>query len=315
MRILDTLKIKQTMKRIAQSIFTASMVLVLTMSMWSCKEAPKDQNQETAASEPERYGGLQLYTLRDLMSEDVEGTLAEVAKAGYLNIEAAGYNQGTYYGMEPEAFKALLDKYGLVPVSSHQGSMNYENVLQEIADAKKVGFKYLVIPVPPMGMFTYDRETNSIGMKGGAVALTEAMNNLGKIAKENGVELLYHNHHFEFSTDDDGNHIYNYLVENTNPEYANFEMDLYWVRKAEAQPIDYFEKYPGRFKLWHVKDMDDQGRFAPVGNGHIDFKSMVAKAKESGMEYYFVEQDQTFNETPLEAINISHKALKELGLK
>lgn len=303
------------MKRILLSSSALLLAVAMSVSSWSCKEAPKQSQEATAVEEPAQFGGLQLYTLRDLMSEDIEGTLAEVAKAGYLNIEAAGYSEGKYYGLEPEAFKALLDKYGLVPVSSHQGSINYENALQEIADAKKVGFKYLVIPVPPMGMFTFDRETNSIGMKGGAEALTKVMNDLGKIASENGIQLLYHNHHFEFNNDDEGNFIYDYLVENTNPEFANFEMDLYWVRKAEAQPVDYFEKYPGRFKLWHVKDMDDQGRFAPVGNGHIDFKSIVAKAKESGMEYYFVEQDQTFNETPLEAINISHKALEGLGLK
>lgn len=301
------------MKKTRIISLSIALVSAMSISLISCNEAPK---KETATTQEEtRYGGLQLYTLRDAMGQDVEGTLAEVAKAGYLNIEAAGYSEGKYYGMEPEAFKALLDKYGLVPISSHQGTMNYENIEQEIADAQTVGFKYLVIPVPPMGMFTFDPETRSMGINGGAVALTEAMNAMGKTAAEHGIQLLYHNHHFEFANDDEGNHIYDYLVENSNPEYVNFEMDLYWVRKAEAQPVDYFEKYPGRFKLWHVKDMDDEGRFAPVGNGHIDFKSIVAKASESGMVYYFVEQDQTFNETPLEAINISHKALSGIGLK
>lgn len=90
-------------------------------------------------------------------------------------------------------------------------------------------------------------------------------------------------------------------------------MDLYWVTKAGADPVAYFEKYPGRFKIWHVKDMDDQGRFAPVGNGTIDFKRILGKKELSGMKYYMVEQDQTFTMKPLEAIKISQERIKEIG--
>jgi sugar phosphate isomerase/epimerase len=106
-----------------------------------------------------------------------------------------------------------------------------------------------------------------------------------------------------------------YLLENCNPKYVNFQMDLYWVTKAGADPVAYFKRYPGRFKIWHVKDMDDQGRFAPVGNGKIDFKRVLDNKKLSGMQYYFVEQDACFNETALEAIVISHKGLAKIGFK
>ena len=93
-------------------------------------------------------------------------------------------------------------------------------------------------------------------------------------------------------------------------------MDLYWVIKADADPIAYFEKYPGRFKMWHVKDMDDQGRFAPVSKGKIDFAKILANKKLSGMKYYMVEQDRTFDGLePLEAIKISHGGLKTFGFK
>ncbi|MGB3775991.1 MAG: sugar phosphate isomerase/epimerase, partial [Leeuwenhoekiella sp.] len=85
--------------------------------------------------------------------------------------------------------------------------------------------------------------------------------------------------------------------------------------KAGADPVAYFEKYPGRFKEWHVKDMDDQGRFAPVGTGSVDFKRILSEKNLAGMKYYFVEQDQTFNMEPLEAIKVSHKGLKEIGFK
>jgi sugar phosphate isomerase/epimerase len=93
-------------------------------------------------------------------------------------------------------------------------------------------------------------------------------------------------------------------------------MDLYWVTKAGADPVNYFKRYPGRFKIWHVKDMDSQERFAPVGQGKIDFKRILANKKLSGMKYYMVEQDQTFDGmTPMEAIKISKEGLGKLGFK
>jgi sugar phosphate isomerase/epimerase len=90
-------------------------------------------------------------------------------------------------------------------------------------------------------------------------------------------------------------------------------MDLYWITKAGADPLAYFEKYPGRFKLWHVKDMDSKGKFTPVGNGTIDFGRILAKKERSGMQSYFVEQDRTYKMQPLEAIKISHEGLKKFG--
>jgi sugar phosphate isomerase/epimerase len=90
-------------------------------------------------------------------------------------------------------------------------------------------------------------------------------------------------------------------------------MDLYWVTKAGADPVAYFEKYPDRFKMWHVKDMDKDGKFAPVGRGTIDFARILKEKKLSGMEYYIVEQDMTFDLKPMEAIKISHEGLKTFG--
>ncbi|MBT8291066.1 MAG: sugar phosphate isomerase/epimerase, partial [Muriicola sp.] len=119
-----------------------------------------------------------------------------------------------------------------------------------------------------------------------------------------------------FMEDEDGVVPIDYMLENTDPEYVNFQMDLFWVTKAGADPVAYFEKYHGRFKAWHVKDMDEQGRFAPVGKGSIDFKRILAQKELSGMEYYFVEQDMTFDGLkPLDAIQISHNALKEIGFE
>ena len=138
---------------------------------------------------------------------------------------------------------------------------------------------------------------------------------MGKKCHEAGMKLLYHNHDFEFKKDKDGVVVIDYLLENTDPKYVNFQMDLYWVTKAGADPLAYFKKYPDRFKLWHVKDMDDQGRFSPVGNGTIDFGRILKEKEQSGMKYYFVEQDRTFNMKPLEAIKVSHDALGKIGFE
>jgi len=263
-----------------------------------------------------KFGGLALYTVRDAMTDNAKATLQAVADAGYKYIEAAGYNDEKFYGMSPNDFKALLKEMGLTPISTHQASVSLDNADAMIADVKAAGFKYFVIPVPPMGLFTHDPATNTMGMKGSAENLANILNTIGEKCKKAGLKLLYHNHDLESKKDDKGYIIYDYLLEHTNPDYVNFQMDLYWITKAGADPLDYFKKYPGRFKIWHVKDMDDQGRFAPVGKGHIDFARILAKKDLAGMKYYMVEQDRTFDGmTPLEAIKISHNGLKAIGFK
>lgn len=264
----------------------------------------------------ENFGGLALYTVRDDMGKDAQATLKAVADAGYTNIEAAGYEDGKFYNMSPDAFKSLLQELNLTPISTHQGSVTLENAEAMMADVKAAGFEYFVIPVPPMGLFKVDSETRTMSMTGGAKNLAEILNTLGEKANAAGLQLLYHNHDFEFKKDADGIVPIDYLLENTDPDYVNFQMDLFWVKKAGADPLAYFEKYPGRFKIWHVKDMDEQGRFAPVGEGTIDFTRILDKKDRSGMKYYMVEQDQTFDGMePLEAIKISHKGLKKFGFE
>ena len=297
------------------SVFMASALL------FSCGDQKKKDSETTeeiaqdTISEPANFGGLALYTLRDAMAEDAKGTLETVATDGYLNIEAAGYDNGLFYNMTPADFKTFTESINLNPVSTHQGAVTLDNADEMIADVKTAGFEYFVVPVPPMGMFTFDAEARTMGMDGTAKELTDILTTLGKKCKEQGLKLLYHNHDFEYKENAEGIVPIEYMLENTDPEFVNFQMDLYWVTKAGADPVAYFEKYPGRFKLWHVKDMDDQGRFAPVGEGTIDFAKILANKDKSGMEYYFVEQDQTFNHTPLEAIKISHKGLETIGFK
>jgi sugar phosphate isomerase/epimerase len=263
-----------------------------------------------------KWGGMTLYTVRNEMGKDPKATLKEVADLGYKYIEAVDYKDGKFYGMTPDEFKSYLKSLGLTPISVHMGSMTLDNADKLVADVKAAGFKYFIAPVPPMGMFKFDPKTRTLGMEGTMERLAEILNTVAQKAKAAGLEFLYHNHDFEFQANKDGVIPIEYLLEKLDPKYVNFQMDLYWVTKAGADPVAYFQKYPGRFKIWHVKDMDEQGRFAPVGKGKIDFARILKHKKLSGMKYYIVEQDQVFDGmTPLEAIKVSKDGLKKFGFE
>ena len=282
---------------------TKTLYFILIIMFCSC-----------TSKESEKLGGVNLYTFRNEMAQNPKNVLEQISAIGYKNIEDVGYTDGKFYGMAPIEFKEYLNKVDLNPIASHQGGITYENADEIIAHLKTVGYAYLVIPIPPMGYFTVDKETQKLGMTCDAKTLANILNSLGEKCSKNGLKLLYHNHDFEFTKDKNGIIPFDYLLENTNPNYVNFELDLYWIVKAGFNPIDYFEKYPGRFKTWHLKDMDSAGRFAPVGYGKLDFTAILSKKKLAGMEYYFVEQDETYNGmTPFEAVTKSFNTIKKLG--
>jgi sugar phosphate isomerase/epimerase len=263
-----------------------------------------------------KWGGMTLYTVRTEMGKDPKATLKQVADLGYKYIEAVDYKDGKFYGMAPEEFKSYLKSLGLKPISVHMGSMTLDNADKLVADVKAAGFKYFIAPVPPMGLFKFDQKTRKLGMEGTLEKLAEILNTIAQKAKAAGLEFLYHNHDFEFQPNKDGVKPIDYLLEHLDAKYVNFQMDLYWVTKAGADPVAYFQKYPGRFKIWHVKDMDEQGRFAPVGKGNIDFARILKNKKLSGMKYYIVEQDQTFDGMqPMEALKLSKEGLNKFGFK
>ena len=291
-----------------------TLLLALSLGFFACNSKNETVEMvEPAPEESAEFGGLALYTLRDSMAVNPKATLQAVADDGYAYIEAAGYADGKFYGMAPDEFNSFVTSLGLTPKSTHMGGVTLENADQQIADAKAAGFEYFVVPVPPMGMFTFGNE--GMGMKGTPEELAKILNTLGEKCTAAGLKLLYHNHDFEFKPMKDGSVLVDYLLENCSAENVNFQMDLFWVTKAGVDPLTYFEKYPGRFKAWHVKDMNEEGNFAPVGTGSIDFKRILAQKEKSGMEFYLVEQDNTFDLDPMEAIKISHKGLEEIGFK
>lgn len=259
----------------------------------------------TFAFAPEKKTiGLQLYTVRDKIKQDLKSTLEKVAKIGYNSAEAAGYNvsDGTFYGMAPKAFSELLNSLGMPLTSSHT-VFELDTAEKVIADAASTGAKYIIYP------FLSDKfRSNLDGWK----VTAEKFNKMGEIAKKNGIQFGYHNHAFEF--DKMENQIpYDLLLSQTDPSLVTFEMDLYWVTKAGYNPVDYFKKYPGRFQLWHVKDMvkTDDMFFAPVGSGRIDFAGIFAEKQAAGMKYFFVEQDSFKELDPYESIEMSFKYLSQ----
>lgn len=301
------------MKRKDHFLLLLLLVFIGSACNNTASEEQTTETDEMTETSEAQFGGLALYTLRDSLAKKPKEVLRAVADIGYQSIEAANYEDGKFYGMTPLEFKAYLDEIGLVPVSAHQSSVTLDNADQMIADVKAAGFRYFVIPIPPMGHFKSGSGTQKMGMSDEIEEVTDIINTIGRKCTAAGLELLYHNHDFEFEENADGIVPLDYFIENTEPENVNFQLDLYWATKAGEDPVAWFEKAPGRFKSWHVKDMDEQGRFAPVGTGSIDFARILEQRELAGLEYYFVEQDRTFEQTPMEAIKISHDALKEIG--
>jgi sugar phosphate isomerase/epimerase len=246
----------------------------------------------------QKYIGLQLYTVRDAMQKDPAGTLAQVAAMGYNSLEGATYT-GTqnFYGMEAKDFAALLKKNKLIMPSSHyrlgEEKTNGQDVKgtilhdwdKAVEDAKTVGIKYMVCA------FLSPAERGDLNHY---KYIAEQLNKAGERCKKSGVQLCYHNHDFEFAAQD-GKLPYDILLNDTDPNLVKMEMDIYWVEKAGKDSVTLINQHPGRFPLWHVKDMDNTSdkAFTEVGNGTINFKRIFAQANKAGLKYFFVEQDKT----------------------
>jgi sugar phosphate isomerase/epimerase len=241
----------------------------------------------------ERAIGLQLYTLRNEMSKDPAGTLKKAAELGFREVENFGYN-GKFFGMDAAAYKTLLSGLGLAPVSGHymwggatdnppQGSIR-KGWEQAVADAAALGQQYMVLAF----LFPNERKTPDQYKK-----VAEDLNKAGEICKKSGIQMAYHNHDFEFQPID-GVLPFDLLMKETDASLVKAELDLYWAVKAGQPPVELFKQYKGRVALWHVKDMDktEKKSFTEVGNGAIDFAPIFKAHKTSGMQHFFVEQDQ-----------------------
>ncbi len=233
--------------------------------------------------------GLQMYSLRDDLNKDVKGTIEKMGKIGYTSMEAASFDNGKFYGMEPEAFKALLEANGMKLVSSHTGA-NYTGDQASwdaamiwwdmaIAAHKKAGCTYIV--KPSMGDYPYK---NLEALK----KTCEYFNAIGEKCNAAGIRFGYHNHNKEFTKITDADDlVYDYMLKNTDPKKVTFEMDVYWVYKGGQKAVDYFNKYPKRFELLHIKDEKEIG-----ASGLIDFKPIYENKAKAGTKVCFVEVER-----------------------
>jgi len=225
--------------------------------------------------------GIQLYTVRRELARDPEATLARVAEIGFQEVEFAGYPPGA-----PQAVRAMLDRHHLRAPSSHISLQAMRNDWDRTLEAAAtVGQRYVVVAFVGVN----ERKTLSDWKR-----LAAEFNRAGQAARKHGLRFCYHNHDVEFPLLE-GEVPYDVLLAETDPGLVGFEMDLYWITKGGKDPLAYFAKWPRRFPMVHVKDMDStpQKSFADVGTGTIDFRPIFAKAKLAGIQHYFYEQDET----------------------
>ncbi len=233
--------------------------------------------------------GLQLYTLRHIVDDDFESIIRKVAEIGYKELELAGY-----HNLTPQQIRSLMDELNISAPSTHLGSdVLKDNLDQAIENGQTLGHTYLICPHP--GGLPYETIDDYKAMAG-------FFNETGAKCKDAGLQFAYHNHEFEFEAID-GIMPIDVLMENTDPELVVMELDLCWTVAADADPVAFFEKYPGRTHLCHVKDLTKGKEMRDVGAGDIDFASIFAKAEVAGLKHYVVEHDNP--DDPIQSITNS----------
>lgn len=248
--------------------------------------------------------GIQLYTLRDLMPKDPKGVLKQLSSFGYKQIEGYEGQQGLFWGMSNTDFKKYMDDLGMSFVSSH---CNIDKDFEKKAnEAAAIGMKYLMCPWkgPQKSIDDFKRFADDFNKK-------------GEICKKAGLRFAYHNHDYSFKAID-GQIPQEVMMANTDPSLVDFEMDIYWVVVAGADPEAWFKKYPNRFRACHVKDrsktpVTDNGKNSvDLGTGNIDFAKILKTAKDNGMQYYIVEQEAYPNGSSIEAAKVDAEYMKTL---
>jgi sugar phosphate isomerase/epimerase len=257
--------------------------------------------------------GLQLFTVRAPMAQDVTGTVKKIASIGYEDSETYGFDplQGKYYGLKAADFKKLLADNNMITTSGHYDFTKYfdkpadammQYVDQCIEGAHALGQKYITWPWLDPAFRTIDNFH----------LLAQKLNVIGERINKAGLGFAYHNHDFEF-TDHNGRTGYDIIMNETDPTLVKLQMDLYWImHSSRRSPAQLFNLQPGRFVMWHIKDMDKVSRdYSELGNGSIDFKPILPLASYAGLQYYFIEQGGNFAKDPIQSITDSAAYFKK----
>lgn len=252
--------------------------------------------------------GLQLYTIRDAMAEDVPGSLKKVSELGYKYVEPAGYSDGKFYGYAPSEFRKLVEDLGMKVNSSHSQveaeGITLDNAKKMADDHAELGVEYCIQP------WVEEKDRNIETFK----KMVGDWNEVGRIMKNVGIQFGYHNHNFEFAEMDGIVPYYDIYMPEMDPDLITMELDLFWASKAGQDPVKMFKKYPGRFQLFHMKDMSHKEKpfydvikddICAVGEGVIDFKRILKARDVAGMKYMFVEDDNQGNGKPFEELETS----------
>ncbi|HNP20625.1 MAG TPA: sugar phosphate isomerase/epimerase [Panacibacter sp.] len=248
--------------------------------------------------------GLQLWSVRDDLAKDPKEVLKQVSSYGYTQIESFEGAKGMFWGMSAMEFKALMDDLGMKIISSHCNiGKDFE---KKAADAASIGMKYLICPFkgPQKSIDNFKK-------------FADEFNEKGEICRRNGIRFAYHNHGYSFQAID-GQMPQAVMMDNTNPDTVDFEMDMYWVISGGADIKEWLGKYKNRFRLGHVKDRKKDVAASVsdasciLGTGSIDYKTIVPLAKKAGMEYFIVEQELWENSTPLLSAEADAKYMMEL---
>lgn len=243
--------------------------------------------------------GVQLYTFRNEMAADPMGTLEKIAAIGIREIETARSAKGHYYGLEPTEMKKACNSLGMKLVSGHVHlDDQWEKTMEEAVAA---GQEYLICSSMPSDGQTVDNYK----------AVAESFNKAGESCRKAGLKFGYHNHEYEFDSDR-GTVLYDILLNETDPKLVHMELDLGWVIVAGKDPLDYFRRFPGRFPLWHLKDMD-MGRkeSTEFGQGGLDIPVMMAHLKDSGVKHIFIEQEE-YASSPLASMKHNMEFMQNL---
>ena len=267
--------------------FLSASLFSLTMLFLSCSSPATEPSKQASKKEV----CIQLYSVRSLLKDNsqLEQVLQQLADMGYTSVETAQYSDGKFYGKTPQEFKQLVEKTGMTVLSAHTNrplteeelaSGNFDKALewwkQCIADHKAAGMKYIVTPWMGVPKTLKDLQTNC-----------DYLNAIGKLCKEAGLQYGYHNHAHEFQKVEDKEVMYDYMLNHTDPAYVFFQMDVYWVVRGQNSPVDYFTKYPGRFKMLHIKDHREIGQ-----SGMVGYDAIFRHTDEAGVQDIVAEIEQ-----------------------
>ena len=274
------------------SLLTTS--ILAPMSLSSCNNRPYKNKV-----------GIQLYSLRDEMIKNPKETLAKVASFGYKYVEGYEGDHGLFWGMSNIEFKNYLDNLGLEMIASHCGDTNnLESFKAKCDQAAEVGIDYLICPWA-------GKEISISAFQN----LAETFNKCGQIAKQSGISFAYHNHAYSFKKID-GIYLQDILMNETDKNLVDFELDIYWVVASGEDPKVWFDKYPGRFTHSHVKDYkelpNNKYESCTLGRGSIDFPSILAYGKEKGLKLFIVEQEAYTGTSQLESAKDNYNYMSAL---